>query len=171
MLKKGATDYVYKNNLSKLTPAIKRALNEQEEVEKLYKSKNTEKELKKTLKELERSNQELENFAYVASHDLQEPLRMVSSFTQLLKKQYNDKLDETALEYINYAANGAKQMQLLINDLLTYSRINTNDNKFMNIKLEKALDEALFNLEIKIEETQAIITREPLLKSTLTTVN
>ncbi len=162
MLKKGATDYVYKNNLSKLTPAIKRALNEQEEVEKLYKSKNTEKELKKTLKELERSNQELENFAYVASHDLQEPLRMVSSFTQLLKKQYNDKLDETALEYINYAANGAKQMQLLINDLLTYSRINTNDNKFMNIKLEKALDEALFNLEIKIEETQAIITREPL---------
>ncbi len=162
MLKKGATDYVYKNNLSKLTPAIKRALNEQEEEEKLYKSKKIEKELKKTLKELERSNQELENFAYVASHDLQEPLRMVSSFTQLLEEQYKDKLDETALEYINYAVNGAKQMQLLINDLLTYSRIKTNDNKFMNINLEKALDEALFNLEIIIEETQAIITREPL---------
>ena len=112
--------------------------------------------------ELKRSNKELEQFAYVASHDLQEPLRMVSSFTQLLEKQYKDELDETAVEYINFAVDGAKRMQLLINDLLAYSRVTRKSNEFEMVNLEKVLDEVLFNLEIVIDENQAIITRKSL---------
>jgi PAS domain S-box-containing protein len=126
--------------------------------------KRAEEKLKSTMIELKRSNQELEQFAYVASHDLQEPLRMVSSFTQLLAKQYKDQLDENAKEYINYAVDGAKRMQQLINDLLLYSRVNTQGDKFEDINLEKVLDEVLYNLEIVIQENQAIITREPLPK-------
>ncbi len=126
--------------------------------------KNTEKELQATLADLKRSNRELEQFAYVASHDLQEPLRMVSSFTQLLEMKYKDVLDAEALEYINFAVDGAKRMQLLINDLLAYSRVNTKGGKFENIDLEKALDDALFNLEIVIEENKATITWDPLPK-------
>ena len=123
-------------------------------------SKLADEELKSTLKELKSSNQELEQFAYVASHDLQEPLRMVSSFTQLLEMQYKDKLDETALEYINFAVDGAKRMQDLINDLLAYSRINTKGDKFENIDLEKVLGDVLFSLEIEVEENQAVFTSE-----------
>jgi light-regulated signal transduction histidine kinase (bacteriophytochrome) len=89
---------------------------------------------------------------------------MVSSFTQLLAKQYKDQLDENAKEYINYAVDGAKRMQQLINDLLLYSRVNTQGDKFEDINLEKVLDEVLYNLEIVIQENQAIITREPLPK-------
>jgi len=118
--------------------------------------------LEKTMIELKRSNKELEQFAYVASHDLQEPLRMVSSFTQLLEKQYKDELDETAVEYINFAVDGAKRMQLLINDLLAYSRVTRKSNEFEMVNLEKVLDEVLFNLEIVIDENQAIITRKSL---------
>ncbi len=87
--------------------------------------------LEETMERLKSSNQELEKFAYVASHDLQEPLRMVSSFTQLLEKQYKDKLDNEANEYINFIVNGAKRMQELINDLLAYSRVT---NKAYNLK-------------------------------------
>ncbi|MGP8188632.1 MAG: ATP-binding protein [Methanobacterium sp.] len=126
--------------------------------------KQADEQLKRTMEELKRSNMELEQFAYVASHDLQEPLRMVSSFTQLLEKQYKDKLDEHALDYINYAVDGAKRMQLLINDLLSYSRVNSKGGKFEEVDLEKVLDETLSNLELTIEENQAFITRESLPK-------
>ncbi|MGP8022850.1 MAG: sensor histidine kinase, partial [Methanobacterium sp.] len=126
--------------------------------------KQADEELKSTMIELKRSNQELKQFAYVASHDLQEPLRMVSSFTQLLERKYKNELDEEALEYINYAVDGAKRMQLLINDLLAYSRVNTKGGKLEDVDLEKVLDEVLFNLEILIEENQAVITRDPLPK-------
>jgi PAS domain S-box-containing protein len=118
--------------------------------------------LNETLEELKRSNSDLEQFAYVASHDLQEPLRMVASFTQLLEKQYKDKLDETASEYINFAVDGAKRMQALIKDLLTYSRVKSHDEDFIEINCEELIEEVLFNLEIIIKENKAIITRDPL---------
>ena len=120
--------------------------------------------LNETLDELKRSNTELERFAYVASHDLQEPLRMVASFTQLLERQYKDKLDENAMEYINFAVDGAKRMQNLINDLLAYSRVHTKGEKFEDVHLDKVFDDVLFNMEIPIEENNVIITKEPLPK-------
>ena len=162
MLKKGATDYVYKNNLSKLTPAIKRALDEQEEVDKLYKSRKLEKELKKALKELERSNQELENFAYVASHDLQEPLRMVSSFSQLLERNYKNKLDADADEYIEFIVEGSQRMKYLIDDLLTFSRVSSQAKEFEKVDLENVLDIVLSNLSVSIDESNAYITHDAL---------
>ncbi len=118
--------------------------------------------LEETMERLKSSNQELEKFAYVASHDLQEPLRMVSSFTQLLEKQYKDKLDNEANEYINFIVNGAKRMQELINDLLAYSRVTNKAYEFKKVDLEKVLDDAIFNQEINIEKNLAIITRDPL---------
>ncbi len=118
--------------------------------------------LEETMEKLKSSNQELEKFAYVASHDLQEPLRMVSSFTQLLEKQYKDKLDDEANEYINFIVDGAKRMQELINDLLAYSRVTNKTYEFENVNLEKVLDDAIFNQEINIEKNQAVITRDPL---------
>lgn len=107
--------------------------------------------------ELKRSNKDLEQFAYVASHDLQEPLRMVSSFTQLIERKYRDKLDEDANEYIWYVVDGAKRMQSLINDLLSYSRVTTKVKDFTKINLNETVDEAIFNLEIAIEENNAIV--------------
>lgn len=124
--------------------------------------KQADEELKSTMIELKRSNQELKQFAYVASHDLQEPLRMVSSFTQLLKDQYEDTLDENALNYIDFAVDGANRMKLLINDLLDYSRVTTKANEFEEIDLERVLDEVLFNLELVIEDNQAVIIRKSL---------
>ncbi len=138
----------------------------QSTTEELYKSNVNLQEQKDKLSQLVNklkiSNRELEQFAYVASHDLQEPLRMVSSFTQLLEKRYKGHIDKEADDYINYAVDGAKRMQLLINDLLAYSRVNTKGEKFGDVDLEKVLDEVLFSLEIVIEENQANITKEPL---------
>ncbi|MGV9677496.1 sensor histidine kinase [Nocardia sp. NPDC003482] len=109
--------------------------------------------------ELRRSNAELEQFAYVASHDLQEPLRKVASFCQLLEKRYGDKLDERGKQYIDFAVDGAKRMQVLINDLLTFSRVGrvTGDSK--PIGLAEPLDKALSNLSAVIEDTEARIER------------
>lgn len=112
--------------------------------------------------ELERSNQELEHFAYVASHDLQEPLRMVTSYVQLLAKRYRDKLDSDANDFIAYAVDGANRMQQLINDLLTYSRVGSRGKTFGPVDLEEVLDEALGNLEGAIVDNGAVITHDPL---------
>ncbi len=112
--------------------------------------------------ELARSNAELEQFAYVASHDLQEPLRMVSSYVQLLERRYKGRLDRDADEFIAFAVDGAARMQVMINDLLAYSRVSTRGKTFEEINLELALNQALENLHLAINERNTKVTRDPL---------
>jgi PAS domain S-box-containing protein len=119
-------------------------------------------ELEKANEELMRSNRDLEQFAYVSSHDLQEPLRMVASYMQLLEMEYKDKLDENADQYIQFAVDGAKRMQNLIKGLLTYSRIHAQGQPFSPTDCEKLLADVLQNLEFRIKETKAKITHDPL---------
>jgi len=109
--------------------------------------------------ELRRSNAELEQFAYVASHDLQEPLRKVASFCQLLEKRYGDQLDERGLQYIAFAVDGAKRMQVLINDLLTFSRVGRSSELRERISLDRPLDSALNSLSVAIEDADAVVER------------
>jgi len=109
--------------------------------------------------ELRRSNAELEQFAYVASHDLQEPLRKVASFCQLIEKRYGDQLDERGTEYIAFAVDGAKRMQVLINDLLTFSRVGRLNAAYTDVDLDETLDVALGNLSTAIEESGADVVR------------
>jgi light-regulated signal transduction histidine kinase (bacteriophytochrome) len=128
-------------------------------VEELEVSRSARELLDEQTVELRRSNAELEQFAYVASHDLQEPLRKVASFCQLLEKRYGDKLDERGVEYIGYAVDGAKRMQVLINDLLTFSRVGRLGTRETEVDLDTALDAGLQNLAAAIEETDAEIVR------------
>jgi signal transduction histidine kinase len=135
--------------------------NEELEAE-IIERKRAENGLKNTMADLERSNKELEQFAYVASHDLQEPLRMVSSYTQLLARRYQDQLDQDAHEFISYAVDGAERMQRLINDLLTYSRVGTRGKPFRKTDCQQVVQETLANLQTAIEETKATVTHDPL---------
>jgi len=123
--------------------------------------KRAQEDLQSKTNELERSNAELEQFAYVASHDLQEPLRMVSSYTQLLAKRYPDKLDKDANEFIAYAVDGATRMQRLIQDLLLYSRVGRG-SALVPCELQAAYDLALRNLKLALDESQAQVTHDPL---------
>ncbi len=124
--------------------------------------KAMERKLERTLDELLRSNRELEQFAYVASHDLQEPLRMVSSFTQLLADRYGDRLDEKARKYIDFAVDGATRMQGLIQALLAYSRVNSRGGDLEPTDSGRALESALLNLTAAVEETGAHVKAEEL---------
>jgi light-regulated signal transduction histidine kinase (bacteriophytochrome) len=112
--------------------------------------------------ELERSNAELEQFAYVASHDLQEPLRKVASFCQLLEQRYRGQLDERADQYIDFAVDGAKRMQQLINDLLAFSRVGRVTGDWELVQLDDVLRRALSNLDTAIAESGARVAAEPL---------
>jgi light-regulated signal transduction histidine kinase (bacteriophytochrome) len=111
--------------------------------------------------ELNRSNEELGQFAYIASHDLQEPLRMVASYTQLLSRRYKGRLDADADEFIAFAVDGANRMQRLIQDLLTYSRV-TKGDILIDTSSEEALLQALINLQGIIDDSGALVTHDPL---------
>lgn len=120
--------------------------------------KDAQKQLEQFNQELARSNQDLEQFAYVASHDLQEPLRMIASYLQLLERRYEDQLDQEAHEFIGYAVDGAGRMKKLINDLLAYSRVGTRGQDPEPIAVEPVLERVIRGLGMTIEETNATIT-------------
>ncbi len=129
-------------------------------VEELVAAQTRETLLTGQTDELRRSNAELEQFAYVASHDLQEPLRKVASFCQLLEKRYSAELDDRGRQYIDFAVDGAKRMQVLINDLLTFSRVGRVGDAWQQTSLDAALDRALGNLELAVEESGAVVVRD-----------
>jgi PAS domain S-box-containing protein len=124
--------------------------------------KKAEAHLLQKVEELNQSNEELGQFAYIASHDLQEPLRMVASYTQLLSRRYKGKLDADADEFIAYAVDGAGRMQRLIQDLLTFSRVGTKGKELVDTSSEEALQSALINLRGAIEDSSALVTHDPL---------
>ena len=118
--------------------------------------------LKLKIEELKRSNEELEQFAYVSSHDLQEPLRMITSYLQLLQRKYQGNLDDKADKYINFAVDGAVRMQNLIIDLLEYSRVDTGDDEPGSIDCKFILNKVLFDIKAVIKENNATISHDPL---------
>jgi PAS domain S-box-containing protein len=124
--------------------------------------KRAEEQLKHYADELEHSNQELQQFAHVASHDLQEPLRMVSSYLRLLEQRCQGQLDEAASEYIAFAVDGAARMQALIRDLLAYSRVGTHGEPFEPTDCQAVLEQVLQDLKVTLEESGAVITHDPL---------
>lgn len=124
--------------------------------------KQSELELHQAVRELARSNEELQQFAYVASHDLQEPLRMVASYLQLIERRYKDRLDADANEFIHFAVDGATRMQSLINDLLAYSRVGTRPKAFVPIDLNEIVRQAKHHLEVTIREQGAEVNTAPL---------
>ncbi|MEU6491205.1 ATP-binding protein [Streptomyces sp. NPDC046984] len=131
-------------------------------VEELRSSEGTRRLLDEQTEDLKRSNTELEQFAYVASHDLQEPLRKVSSFTQLLQRRYGGQLDDKADQYIAFAVDGANRMQTLINDLLAFSRVGRVHNDHQTVDLEEVLSRTLDTLSVAVEESGAEITHDVL---------
>jgi signal transduction histidine kinase len=131
-------------------------------IEDITERTEIERALELHAKELERSNADLEQFAYVASHDLQEPLRMVTSFTQLLAKRYKGKLDSDADEFIAYIVEGATRMHRLINDLLAYARLGSRAAEFAPTECEAVLAAAVSNLGSAMEENGATVTHDPL---------
>ena len=124
--------------------------------------KDAEKHLAEKVDELNRSNEELGQFANIVSHDLQEPLRMVASYTQLLSRRYKGKLDSDADEFIAFAVDGASRMQRLIQDLLTYSSVGTRGTDLLDTSSDDALQQALINLRGAVEERGAVVTHDPL---------
>ncbi len=118
--------------------------------------------LNKTLSDLKRSNTDLEQFAYVASHDLQEPLRMINGYLDLIKRKYKGKLDSDMDNYIELVVSGAYRMQLLIDDLLKYSRVGNHANPLIPTECENILDQSLSNLKTSIDDSGAVVTHDPL---------
>ena len=154
-IKRGATDYVLKDGLARLPEAVRRALQQKDE---LRLRQQAEKDLARKVEELARSNADLEQFAYVASHDLQEPLRMVASYTQLLADRYRGKLDANADKFIGYAVEGATRMQALIHDLLAYSRVGRPGMASEAVDCNALMDEVARSLAPALQESGGAIT-------------
>jgi light-regulated signal transduction histidine kinase (bacteriophytochrome) len=146
-MKQGAADYVLKDHLARLPESVRRALRE----------KKLRQEHRQSQEDLARSNQDLEQFAYVASHDLQEPLRMVATYTQLLAERYQGKLDSDADKYIHYAVDGALRMQQLVQDLLAFSRVGRQSLAPRRTECNSVLQAALQNLQAAIQESGATV--------------
>lgn len=142
-IKQGAADYVLKDHLARLPEAVRRAMYE----------KRLREERNQSVEELARSNRDLEQFAYVASHDLQEPLRMIATYTQLLAERYRGKLDENADKYIHYAVDGALRMQSLIQDLLMFSRVGRQGTDLQKTDCDAIVATAIKNLEVAIQDS------------------
>jgi signal transduction histidine kinase len=153
-IKQGITDYVLKDRLAKLPSSVRRAL---EEKHLRDDQKRAQKKLAEKMDELARSNRDLEQFAYVASHDLQEPLRMVAAYTQLLAERYRGKLDEKADQFIAYASDGALRMQGLIHDLLAFSRVGRNGSAPQSVDCKTVVEEVLRNLQPLLQESGATV--------------
>lgn len=124
--------------------------------------RRAEEALERTAERLRQSNDRLERFAYIASHDLREPLRMVSSYVQLLEQRYVDELDDDAREFIEFAADGADRMQAMIDGLLRYSRVDTQGDPFESTEMDDVLDRALSNLQVAVAERDATVTVDDL---------
>jgi signal transduction histidine kinase len=154
-IKQGATDYVLKDGLARLPEAIRSALREKHERSLRHQAEG---DLARKVEELARSNADLEQFAYVASHDLQEPLRMVVAYTQLLSERYHGKLDADADKFLGYASEGAQRMQVLIHDLLAFSRIGRQDAVSENVDCKVVVEEVLQALASATRESGAVVT-------------
>src|SRR5271156_3091687 len=149
-IKQGVTDYVLKDGLTRLPEVVRRALREKQERCLRHQA---EEDLARKVNELARSNADLEQFAYVASHDLQEPLRMVTAYTQLLGERYKGKLDENADKFIGYASEGALRMQVLIHDLLTFSRVGRPGVASALVDCNALMEEVRQSLSAAIQES------------------
>jgi signal transduction histidine kinase len=158
-VKQGAMDYVLKDHLARLPISVRRAL---EDVRLRHERARAQEQLANKVEELARSNCDLEQFAYVASHDLQEPLRMVAAYTQLLSERYQGKLDSAADRYISYAVEGATRMQALLEDLLAFSRVGRNGAMPAPIDVNSAISEVLKNLDLALKEHGVTVTCHPL---------
>jgi signal transduction histidine kinase len=158
-IKRGVTDYVLKDGLARLPDVVRRALREKLERSLRH---QVEEDLAKKMDELARSNSDLEQFAYVASHDLQEPLRMVAAYTQLLAERYRGKLDADADKFIGYASEGALRMQVLIQDLLAFSRVGRSGTPMANVDCNAVMQEILQTLASPLRESGAVVTCDTL---------
>jgi signal transduction histidine kinase len=154
-IKQGVTDYVLKDSLARLSVALRGALKDKEARQERNRNQQA---LAEKVEELARSNADLEQFAYVASHDLQEPLRMVSAYTQLLAERYRGRLDEQADKYISYAVDGAARMQSLIRDLLAFSRVGRQETAVRSTDCNEIVAQATRDLQAAIQESGAVVT-------------
>jgi two-component system, chemotaxis family, sensor kinase Cph1 len=152
---------VYKNESGDVVGvfAAARDITERQKAEDAFRVywESLEEQVEQRTEELAKSNADLKQFAYVASHDLREPLRMITSFLQLLERRYNDQLDEDANEFIGFAVDGAKRLDTMIMDLLEYSRVANKEIQFSDVDLEEVIDQIRSNLNVLIEENSATI--------------
>lgn len=161
MLKRGATDYILKQRLERLGPSVRRALSESRQT---IRRREAEEEVLRKARELMVLNGDLEQFAYAASHDLQEPLRTISIFSKMLATKYRGVLDQQANEYLDYIESAAQHMSALLEDLLRYAKIPIPERNEEETDLNAVLSQTLFLFQVSIAESRGVITHDPLPK-------